>query len=171
MKFITYTFAQHKALENYEYIWRLEPESFILGPINYDVFSFMNDNQLTYGYTGVKSEERQALVSEIWNITKKYLSKKSSELPELLKDRYTIEGEYTPSNYSYLTDFEISKLDFWKSEPVQEFLSLLLKKIQGESDFADGVVHLLAVANNLKKDQIHKFIDIDYWYHSFVTFV
>jgi len=83
-KFLTYNFAQHKILENYEYIWRLEPESFILGNINYDIFSFMNEKQIKYGFTGVKSEENQ-LVSEAWKVTKKYLKSKSDDLPELLK--------------------------------------------------------------------------------------
>jgi len=68
-----------------------------------------------------------------------------------------------------LTDFEISKLDFWKSEPVQEILSRLQKE-QGEKDFPEGMVHLLAVAANLGKQDTYKFIDIDYWYHNFVTF-
>jgi len=47
---------------------------------------------------------------------------------------------------------------------------LLLQNAQGETDFPIGMVHLLAVASNLAKQDLHKFIDIDYWYHNFVTF-
>jgi Glycolipid 2-alpha-mannosyltransferase len=50
---IGFTYADGRPV--IEYAWRLDDDSFLFRPINYDVFAFMRDRQLLYGYIQVRS--------------------------------------------------------------------------------------------------------------------
>lgn len=46
-------------LRSYEYIWLLDTDAFLLGPLTYDVFGAMADANATYGYIDVNVETPQ----------------------------------------------------------------------------------------------------------------
>jgi len=41
---------QHEALQGYDYVWRLDTDSFILAPIEHDPFEVLTCNDYVYGY-------------------------------------------------------------------------------------------------------------------------
>ena len=43
-------------LQGYEYIWLLDTDAFLLGPLTYDVFGLMAARNATYGYVDVNVE-------------------------------------------------------------------------------------------------------------------
>eukprot|EP00966_Prymnesium_polylepis_P249417 5766610-Prymnesium_polylepis.1 len=44
------------ALSQYEYVWLLDTDAFILGPLPYDVFGYMAATNATFGYVDVNVE-------------------------------------------------------------------------------------------------------------------
>jgi Glycolipid 2-alpha-mannosyltransferase len=52
---IGFTYADGRPV--IEYAWRLDDDSFLFRPINYDVFAFMRDRQLLYGYVLVRAKQ------------------------------------------------------------------------------------------------------------------
>ena len=44
-------------VQQYEYIWSLDTDAFLLGPITYDVFGLMAARNATYGYMDINVED------------------------------------------------------------------------------------------------------------------
>ena len=63
-------------LKQLEYIWRLDGDSFILANINQDLFRFMSDKDLVYGYTFVTTDSRPC-VQNLWKTATFYIKKKT----------------------------------------------------------------------------------------------
>lgn len=55
-------------MRDLEYMWRLDTDSKILQPINYDVFMFMRVNGFKYGYNWIE-DDQHTLVLFLWEAT------------------------------------------------------------------------------------------------------
>ena len=42
-----------------DYAWRLDDDSILHGDITYDIFSYMSDNNVTYGYRHLNYDSRR----------------------------------------------------------------------------------------------------------------
>ncbi|GEM_PF-5568489 len=155
----------HPALREYEWYWRLDTDSFILDTIDYDVFSFMEENNFKYGYNYML-KEKEVLVHNLWETVSKYLDENKIQ-PTFLK-KFTVKGIW--DNSYYYNNFEISKLDFWRSKKYQSFFNYLdrtggLYKYR----WGDAPIHTLAVSTFIPADQVHSFEDISYKHRAFVN--
>lgn len=164
-RFFSGIIFQHAALNQYDYFWRLDTDSFLLDKIDYDVFQFMEKNNYIYGYIHIIKDEPDA-VKSLWDITEKYI--KDNKIEPTFLQRFISDGIWDRSYY--YTNFEISKLDFWRSDEFMSYFNYL-DKAGGiyKYRWGDAPIHLLAISMFVPENQVHKFSDIAYQHQSFVN--
>jgi hypothetical protein len=59
-------------LKPYDWFWRLDSDSFILGPLTHDPFRRMAEGRYVYGYMGLGRED-EYLTTGLWNATRDYM--------------------------------------------------------------------------------------------------
>ena len=164
-RFMSSLVFQHPATKDYDYLWRLDTDSFILDTVDYDVFKFMHDNNYMYGYMYIE-KDHPSVVEGLWGITKEYI--KAHNIKPTFLHKFMSNGEWNRSYYN--TNFEISNLDFWRSN---EFLNYFnhLDRAGGiyKYRWGDHVIHLLAISMFMPENKVHKFSDIPYQHQSFVN--
>ncbi|NVJ48095.1 MAG: hypothetical protein HWE07_13250 [Cytophagia bacterium] len=171
----------------FDWVCRFDDDSILHSPVSYDIFEYMERNNYEYGYrvdsqepyrlTEGFSDALHAYIKEnhisptffnehLWNLScgdrlKNVLYRLKAIRFPLAKDELKIEGAY--NNWGYFNNFFISKLSFWRSEEVQQFLhhfdQLGASHIHRWNDL---VMQSAAVQIFMPKDKVHKFQDWTY---------
>ncbi|TVY84573.1 Alpha-1,2 mannosyltransferase KTR1 [Lachnellula suecica] len=157
-------FYKHPFLRDYDFYWRVEPDVHYFCDIDYDVFRFMRDNKLKYGFNMNILDDARSFPS-LWTRTRNFaaahphLIHPEADLDWLLDP--TSGGEY--NNCQFFSNFEIGSLDFWRGEENEAYFEWL-DKAGGfyYERFGDAPVHTLSVAMFLPKSEIWFFRDIGY---------
>jgi len=136
-------------LKGYEYYWRLDAHSYILEKIDYDIFEFMKDNDILYGY--IDSGKDITNTDSLWIVTKKYLEDKN------------IKYDKTWDGIAYGTNFEISSFEFWRSNEYKNYFDYI-DRIGGiyKYRWGDHIIHYLAISIFVSEQRLYKFTDIAY---------
>ena len=99
-------FYKHPRLQDYDFYWRVEPDVHFFCDIDYDIFRFMRDNRLKYGFTMNILDDARSFPS-LWSETREFMNAR----PELLHPDADLEwlideqGEY--NNCQFFSNFEI----------------------------------------------------------------
>ncbi|KNC70733.1 hypothetical protein SARC_16736, partial [Sphaeroforma arctica JP610] len=140
----------------YEYVMRLDEESFIHSPIKYDLAERMTSERLVYGY---RQDQTEYPTYGAWHYDIE---------PTFLYDHCTprnIAGLKTGLHdlHSYYNNFFIARVDFFTSTQVQQFLNYA-DRTGGYyySRWGDAIVHTAAVQIFLHTAEVHKFTDFSY---------
>ena len=171
----------------FDWICRFDDDSILHSPINYDLFEFMEKNNLEYGYR-VDSQEPYRLTEgfsealhiyiknadiiptffdeHLWkrsvgNIVRNLFYNTLSIRWPLKKNNLRIAGDY--DNWGYFNNFFISKIAFWKSPSVQHFLHYFDQ--MGACHiykWNDLILQSAAVQIFMDKKKVHKFEDWTY---------
>ncbi|KAK9321214.1 nucleotide-diphospho-sugar transferase [Lipomyces orientalis] len=171
-RFFSGFFWRHELLANYDYYWRVEPNTQLYCDLTYDPFTFMRENNKTYGFT-INLLEFASTIESLWPTVQNF----SSEHPEYIHQNNSLdfvvddhksitEGSY--NNCHYWSNFEIASLKFFRSQPYRDFFDAL-DQTGGfyYERWGDAPVHSLAVSIMLDKEEIHWFYDIGYRHHPF----
>ncbi|KAI1086305.1 glycosyltransferase family 15 protein [Rostrohypoxylon terebratum] len=156
-------FALEKRLHNYDWFWRIEPGVMYHCDVNYDVFRFMQETNMSYGVNiGILDDARS--FPSLWERTKEFIDKNG----ELIHPKADLEwvlhdsnGEY--NNRQFYSNFEIGSLKFFRGEAYQAYFNHL-DRTGGfyYERYGDAPVHTLSVAMFLPRNQIWYFRDIGY---------
>lgn len=171
----------------YDWVCRFDDDSILHSPIEYDLFEYMESHNLEYGYR-VDSQEPYRLTEGFSEALHNYIDKFTIEptffhehvwAPNLKdtfrnyyyqllslrwplkKNNLRIAGKY--DNWGYFNNFFISKIAFWKSDPVQHFLHHFDQ--MGASHILhwnDLILQSAAVQIFMDKKKVHKFEDWTY---------
>ncbi|CAL3963917.1 unnamed protein product [Diplocarpon coronariae] len=144
-------FYKHPFLRNYDWYWRVEPDVHYFCDIDYDVFRFMRDNKLKYGFNMNILDDARSFPS-LWARTRAFaaahtnLIHPEADLGWLLDSENG--GEY--NNCQFFSNFEIGSLDFWRGEANEAYFNWL-DKAGGfyYERFGDAPVHTLSVAMDI----------------------
>ena len=145
-------------LQNYDWYMRLDTDSFIESPIQYNLFNYLENNNKIYGYTAELAEWPPVVIGmgEYFinlvrnkNIETKFFDKL------IENERYNLRQIYN--------NFEVVKLSYINSEPVQS----LIKEINESGNiymkrWGDSPLRTFVLSLTVDKHQIHKFNDFDY---------
>ena len=157
-------FYKHKALKDMEYYWRVEPDVRFFCEVDYDVFRYMKDNDKTYGFTINLYDDPKSLPT-LWPETVKFLA----DHPDYLHDESAIKWltddtkrpDHNKKAQGYSTchfwsNFEIAKLDFWRSTPYEEYFNHL-DRAGGffYERWGDAPVHSIALGLFEDRKKIH----------------
>lgn len=163
-------FFTNRALAGYDYYWRVEPKVNYYCSIDYDVFAYMADNDKDYGFT-ISVYDSPQTIKTLWPTTvaffqehPEYLHPNNSRqwlLQDARKDHNDDTGGY--STCHFWSNFEIGRLDFFRSKQYQEYFEYLDKKGGFFYErWGDAPVHSVALALLTDKSRIHWFKDIGY---------
>ncbi|GAP89427.1 putative alpha- -mannosyltransferase protein [Rosellinia necatrix] len=179
-------FALEKRLAHYEFFWRVEPGVDFSCNINYDVFRFMRDNNMAYGFNMAILDDARSFPS-LWDRTKTFIKNNGDMIHEnadydwLLHDPLQVDGaQHTPqpfntvensddidrleyNNCQFYSNFEVGSLAFFRSEEHRAYFEHL-DKTGGfyYERFGDAPIHTLSVSLFLPKSRIWYFRDIGY---------
>ncbi|KAI0861234.1 glycolipid 2-alpha-mannosyltransferase-domain-containing protein [Xylaria cubensis] len=175
-------FALEKRLAFYEFFWRVEPGVDFSCNINYDVFRFMRDNNMAYGFNMAILDDARSFPS-LWDRTKTFIKKNKDMIHQdadydwLLHD--PLQGEdvlhfdhLEYNNCQFYSNFEVGSLAFFRSKEHTAYFEHI-DKTGGfyYERFGDAPIHTLSVSLFLPKSRIWYFRDIGYahdLYHGFV---
>jgi hypothetical protein len=107
-----------KILQKYDYVWRLDTDSFILDEIYYDIFSKMNENDANYGYINIQNDH-DGVIKNLWETSYEYF-KKIGDFKQFFE---TDKNKHFRK--VYYTNFEIFKMSWFKSEEYQSFYKFI----------------------------------------------
>ncbi|KAF2965093.1 hypothetical protein GQX73_g8486 [Xylaria multiplex] len=179
-------FALEKRLAHYEFFWRVEPGVDFSCNINYDVFRFMRDNDMAYGFNMAILDDARSFPS-LWGRTKTFIKNNKEMIHEdadydwLLQNPVEDDGvsdgsqrvdeddsnhdfdhlEY--NNCQFYSNFEVGSLAFFRSEEHRAYFDHL-DRTGGfyYERFGDAPIHTLSVSLFLPKSRIWYFRDIGY---------
>ncbi|KAI0176530.1 glycosyltransferase family 15 protein [Hypoxylon sp. FL1284] len=174
-------FALEERLADYDWYWRVEPAVKFHCNINYDVFRFMEDNNMTYGFNMAILDDARSFPS-LWEQTKRFLVEngemvdKDADYNWLLlsaDDQDQVirphtgayqglgDGEY--NNCQFYSNFEIGSLNFFRSKKHRAYFNHL-DQAGGfyYERLGDAPVHTLSVSLFSSKDKVWYFRDIGY---------
>lgn len=173
-------FYKHARLLDFEYYWRVEPDCHFFCDIDYvspnasedchiieyaqDVFRFMRDNKMKYGFNMNILDDARSFAS-LWSRTRSFIDR----YPHLLHPQADLDwlldphhgGDY--NNCQFFSNFEIGDLSFFRGHENEMYFDWLDKSGGFFYErFGDAPIHTLSVAMFLPKHQIHFFRDIGY---------
>jgi len=141
------------AASGIEYAWRLDDDSFLYRPVIYDLFAFMRDRRLLYGYIQIR-DEAPSLIRGLWETADEYIRAEGGGSPEFYTWKHT---------KIYYTNFEISAMSVWTS---QKYCGLVdyIDRRGGiyYRRWGDAPIKTIAVTLFVARNQTHHFADVAY---------
>jgi len=164
-RFYSHTLFHHPALAKFDYYWRFDDDSFLLGEVKEDPFELMEEKGYVYGYRSVEFENPRTVgvgLDVLWKKTKQFAKKNKLPLSFLKKRVANWKGKYT--GLYYYNNFEINKVSFWRESALYSNYFSFLDRSLGffQYRWGDSNVRTLASHLFLKPHQIHHFDQIPY---------
>ncbi|GKY97725.1 hypothetical protein MPSEU_000730700 [Mayamaea pseudoterrestris] len=134
---------------NYRYIFRLDEDSFIHSPIQYDIFKLFESNRYVYGYRMCAYEMKVA--QRMWTWWKR-------QNPSFAPYR-----ELDLHQCGFYNNMFVADLEFFRNVKVQRFLQFIDR--QGHiyrRRLGDLMIHTMAVIAYAPPGRIHRFLDFTY---------
>lgn len=156
-------FWRHPALSNYKYYWRVEPNVKYSCLASKDYFKYMEEKNLTYGFT-ISLIEFEQTIPTLWQTTLDFINQNPQYVNENNLADFITDANKTSYNLCHFwSNFEIADLDFYRSEAYTKYFEFL----DATGGFfyerwGDAPVHSIAASLFLNKTQIHHFDDIGY---------
>jgi alpha 1,2-mannosyltransferase len=172
----------------YDWFFRMDDDSFIHSPIDYDLFKFMEENGYEYGYR-VDIRESDSAAIGFGDAVLAYLAAEQFELPPFFAEhikstpfkkraknlvhqtsarlgltaRKNLTSAFRYDLCGYYNNFFITKISFWKRADVQAFIRHF-DRIGGwyKYRWGDAIFQSAAVQLFLPKSKVHKFTDWTY---------
>lgn len=184
-RFYSGKFYTLKALREYKWYWRIEPDVEFYCALTYDPFVEMAKHEKVYGFTVALpkepatcpglfravadwKEEQDYRTTELWKamVSPSWLPWPIRKMMSGLGHR---DGRGDGWNLChYWSNFEIASLDFFRSNAYQDLFERLDERGGFyEERWGDAPVHSLALAMLLDSHKVHHFEDIGYrhdWY-------
>jgi len=105
-RFFSGKFHELNILSNYEYYLRLDTDSYILTPLNYDIFEFAKQHDLIYGYCEPAVQiDNPKVVEGLKEFTKNYI--------EVNNINTYMDIESIPEGKMFYTNFELGKINWF----------------------------------------------------------
>ncbi|KAI9041779.1 glycosyltransferase family 15 protein [Aspergillus affinis] len=164
-------FYKHPALEKYRYYWRVEPKVQFFCNVDYDVFRFVEDRNITYGFT-INLFDAPESIPTLWPKTQEFLAANPTYLSDnnmmdwLVDDQLRPEHTSGANGYStchFWSNFEIGDMEFFRGEKYSAYFDYLDRSGGFYYErWGDAPVHSIALGLFADKSKVHWFRDIGY---------
>jgi hypothetical protein len=167
----------HPAIRDLNYYWRLDTDSFIAEPINYDPFQIMYEKNLFYSYR-VLDEDEPPIIQGLYQTIQNYIQHNNIQLKNSLPTS-PLDGrdqgfepfifpDISYSNSSYMpviyNNLELVNVQFFRQNTqIQQFTNYI-DKLDGifKYQWGDAAIRYWQLQMFVESDQILKFSDWDY---------
>ena len=138
-----------------EYGWRLDDDSLIRRPINYDLFQVMRDGGYQYGYRQI-NKGWSPVDYALWDAVDQYLNSTPSLKP-------TFYRQWPKNAARYFNNFEVSALRVWMSAQYRDYFNFV-DRLGGiyYYKWGDAAIKTIAVTLFIPRDRTHRFTGIAY---------
>lgn len=145
-------------VSEYDYIMRLDDDSYIESPIDYDVFSFMEEHDLNHGFVHTKIDLHEETKLTLPEFTQKYVQQNEVEIVCPMAE----------INYkNYYNNFSVMNVDFWQRDPVQDYLRAVDRSLGiYKHRWGDSTIIALALKLFAQPNELYKFVDFKYTHGS-----
>jgi alpha 1,2-mannosyltransferase len=149
---------QEPILVGLEYVWRLDDDSELLNVVQFDVFSFMRDRGLHYGYIKVH-QDAVACTTGLWKAAEHFIRRKRLK-PTFFND--------WPDPMMYYNNFEVSALSLWLSHEYVDFINYI-DRLGGiyYHRWGDAPIKSIAVSMFVPRNKTYRFVNIAYRHGNF----
>ncbi|RYP71191.1 hypothetical protein DL771_004991 [Monosporascus sp. 5C6A] len=174
-------FALEKRLATYNYYWRVEAGAQYKYDINYDVFRFMQDNDVAYGFNVAVVKDERA-ISSLWDRTREFvlanmdmvddeahvswlfgISEDEDGVSEEDVNTRLLLGCQEYNNCQPYSNFEVGSLDFFRGKEHQAYFDHIDKNGGFYYErWSDAPIHNLSVTMFLPQRRVWFFRDIGY---------
>jgi mannosyltransferase len=147
-RFWTGDFLDNEIISKYKYIWRMDNDAYITNKINYDIFKYMSEKEIAYGYSNICDDEAEVCV-DLNDFSKNFFENKKINYNWDLYKMFT-------------THVEIINVDILKNSIYYDYY----KEIDKTNNFyikrwGDAPIRYIAIKNmNLK----HEHLNINYYH-------
>lgn len=171
-------FYNHELIKPYDWYWRVEPDVEFFCDITTDPFRYMEENGKSYGFIIMPMDD-PATYPSLWKHVKRYTAtagidrklfggRQTGDNNDNQKPKKNESGSAfelisndkgkTFNNCHFWSNFEIAKLDFFRSAEYQEFFNYL-DQTNGffYERWGDAIIHTIAIALYMPLNQIHFF--------------
>ena len=147
------TVYSYPILNSVEYALRLDDDSSFLQPIRYDLFQFMAEHSLSYGFIHSNQDDPKCIFG-LWETVQFYV------------DTWKINTTFfqkLPKRGMFYNNFELSKVSIWKSIGYQEYVNFI-DNTKGIFFYrwGDAPIKTLGLSLFVPEHKIYKFRDIAY---------
>jgi len=144
-------------LSGYEYVWRLDTDSFILDQINYNIFDRMKQSDYIYGYINIQNDH-EGVIKNLWEKSYEYFKKIPSA-----NDFFNEKNKHFKK--VFYTNFEIFKTEWFKKEEYQSFYKFI-DETAGiyKHRWGDHIVRYIAINCLSSIDKCLFYDDIKYYH-------
>ena len=138
-----------------EYGWRLDDDSVIQRPIDYDLFRVMRDGRYQYGYRKI-NRGWSPVDYTLWDAVDRYLNVTPSLTP-------TFYRRWPKNAARYFNNFEVSDLRVWLSPQYRDYFNFV-DRLGGiyYHKWGDAAIKTIAVTLFIPRDRTHRFTGIAY---------
>lgn len=151
---------EYPIIQDFDYLFRLDDDSLITNPVHYDVFKFMQEKRLLYGYIWMHYDALSC-TEGLWEATENYVNI-SGVTPHFFHE--------WKRPRLYYNNFEISKTQLWLSPEYRAYVNYL-DQLGGMfyHRWGDAPIKGLAVSMFINQNQTHLFSDIPYKHNTFTN--
>lgn len=167
-------FYRQELMNQYDWYWRVEPETHFYCDMTYDPFTMMRQNGKAYGFV-IAIPEYPETIPTLWNTSKAFFQSNPDvvasdnaaqfilDKDHLRPDDIHIDSDDEYNMCHFWSNFEIANLNFFRSDQYQRYFEYL-DKAGGffYERWGDAPVHTIALSMMLNRSQIHHFSDIGY---------
>jgi len=157
----------HAALAQYEFVWRLDTDSFLLGPPMEDPFEQMVSSNATYAWIHAYRDE-PVFVTGLWEATASFLD--AMGIGQARIHAWMPEGDtWVAKPMCFATNCFIARVAWFASAPYMDYFNAL----DASGGFythrwGDACVHMLAVAALLPLEATLRLTTVAYWHQGTV---
>jgi hypothetical protein len=161
-RFFCHGMFQLPFVQELEFYWRLDADSMLLQHVQTDPFDVMKKHGRVYGYNVVAFEDA-SVADGLFDAVKHHFAHGATSKS---LGNHVNSKDWNKS--MFYTNFEISRVDFWRSPEYQRFFQDV-DKAAGiyMRRWGDAPIHFLAVAALLKDEQLEAF-SMPYWHQYYV---
>ncbi|KAI8868689.1 nucleotide-diphospho-sugar transferase [Ramicandelaber brevisporus] len=165
-------FFRHPLLDQFDYIWRIEPQTDYMCDVVNDPFETLHTQNKTYGFfaatkSNVKPQNSIEDLFDLWSITRQYVIKHPEWVRKGHNSLEWIVADRRGATYNFCafgTEAEVMKLDFLRSREYLDYFT----KLDATGGFLyngwrDRHVRSLALAMFKTKDDVHHYSDLGFF--------
>jgi len=170
VRFFTVGIWEVAAELGYQYVMRLDDDAFVLSPIRYNLFTYMAEHRMEYGFRLTSWEHGEpAQKGEFHKFVRQYAQQHAihphwglaSSCPDGALERFT--PERCGQLYTIYNNFFVANVSFWHRPDVQAFVRHVdASKTIYYHRWGDALWHSVALQLFLPRERVHVFEDFAY---------
>lgn len=152
---------KHEIVKDSDYYLRLDNDSFFISEVRYDIFSYMKNNNIIYGYNKITTDN-PIVVENLWESAFEYSSKIKTIKKPIIDIKHPL---------IYYTNFEIAKTKWFLEKEYNDFYNFI-DNLGGiyYKRWGDAAIKYLGIEMLLEDKYKHNFNDIDYRHGNIFNF-